>query len=70
MLFNELLQNVEIHIALPTIEECMLIPSPEDCAITVSSTQDCIVILLFAPSILLICLPYNFYLRVLFKRHT
>ena len=35
---------LEVHIALPTIEECMRIPSPEDCTITVPSTQDCIVI--------------------------
>ena len=70
MLLNDLLKNVEIYIALPTIEECMLIPAPEDCTITIPSTHNCIVIPLFARSSLLICLPYDLYLKVFFKQNT
>ena len=71
----DLLNNVRIHIAFPTIEgyiaipfaNCyIVIPSIGDC-IVLPSTEDCFMFRLLVSFILLIVLPCTFYLRICSK---
>ena len=62
MLVSDSLYNVKIHIVLPTVQECIVIPSAEDDTV-IHSTKDCFMIPLFASSMLLNVLLCKCYLR-------
>ena len=62
MLVSDSLYNVRIHIVLPTVQDCIVIPSAEDYNV-MHSTKDCFMIPLFASSMFLNVLLCKCYLR-------
>ena len=62
MLVSDSLYNVRIHIVLPTVQDCIAIPSAEDYNV-IHSTKDCSMIPLFASSMLFSVLLCKCYLR-------
>ena len=69
MSLKELLYNVRIYIAFPTVDDYIAIPSAEDCT-AILSTEDCFMIPVCASPMLLNVLSLKFYFGIWFVNYT